>query len=85
MVSKVVTYCECDSCPHWELVESPRGILRGYKKAPYPANWQYVSFGNDGDGDWLCPKCAQGAQQAYTKYKQQRMKEEEEKKNQKKK
>jgi hypothetical protein len=70
-----VTICECDACPCQEMVESIKRPLLGYKMAPYPPNWQYAKIG-EGDGDWLCPTCARGAQQAYMKYKQERGKKE---------
>lgn len=78
MVRKVVTLVECDVCPHQEVVECPKGIL-GYRMSEYPPGWQFIQFGN-GEGDWLCPKCARGAQQNYTKYKQERQRQEEKKK-----
>lgn len=71
MVRKNVTYIECDACPHSELVESPKKLIFGFGLAPYPPGWVYVQFG-DGQGDWLCPKCAKGAQDNYTQYKQKR-------------
>jgi hypothetical protein len=79
LVRKVVTYCECDACPHWELVDSPKSFLRGFREAPYPPGWEFIKFGKDAQGDWLCPKCARGAQQAYSKYKQERQKQMEKK------
>lgn len=71
MVRKVATICECDACPHTEIVESPKRLIFGYGRAPYPPGWQFIKFG-DSEGDWLCPKCARGAQQAYTDYKRKR-------------
>ena len=63
MVRKVMTYVECDRCEFYIVLESPKGLLRGYKMAHYPEDWKETD-----NGPALCPKCKKEWQEEFKKF-----------------